>query len=52
MNYVLLSMIIEFGTPKQWKILLTNLTAWSEVFMMGHACIHLVNLLTVTRTCV
>jgi hypothetical protein len=52
-NYVPLSMMIEFGTPKRWMMLVMNFTACSEVILeIGHASIHLVNLSTTTRTCV
>jgi hypothetical protein len=50
---MLLSMMIEFGTLKQWMALVTNLTACSEViFVIGQASVHLVNLSIMTRTCV
>jgi hypothetical protein len=53
MNYVPLSVMIEFGTPKCWTMLVTHFIACLEViFVISHVSIHLVNLSIVTRTCV
>jgi hypothetical protein len=45
-------MIIELGIPKQWTMLVTNLTTCSEViFVIDQASIYLVNLSTKTNMC-
>jgi hypothetical protein len=44
-NYVSLSMIIEFGTPKWWMMSVKNFMASSDlIFAIGQASIHFVNL--------
>jgi hypothetical protein len=51
-NYVSLSVIIEFGTLKRWMMSVKNLTVSSDlIFAIGHASIHLVNLSTTTSRC-
>ena len=48
-NYVPLSMMMEFGTPKRWMMSRKNSTACSDLIVeIGRALIHFVNLSTVT----
>jgi uncharacterized membrane protein (UPF0127 family) len=48
-----LSMIIEFGTSKRWKMSVKNVMASLDlIFMIGQASIHFVNLSMVTSRCV
>ena len=48
-NYVLLSVMMEFGTPKRWTLSRKNSTAYSDLIAeIGWASIHFVNLSTVT----
>ena len=52
-NYVLLSVIMEFGTPKRWTISRKNSTACLDLITeIGRASIHFVNLSTMTSKCV
>ena len=49
MKYVSLSMIMEFGTPKQWMMSRKNSMACSDLIAeIGRASIHFVNLSMVT----
>ena len=48
-NYVPLSVMMEFGTPKRWTMLRKNSMAYSDLIVeIGQASIHLVNLSMVT----
>ena len=48
-NYVSLSMMMEFGTPKRWMMSRKNSTACSDLIVeIGRASIHFVNLSMVT----
>ena len=52
-NYVPLSMMMEFGTPKRWTMSRKNNTACSDLIIeIGRASIHFVNLSTATSKCV
>jgi hypothetical protein len=52
-NYVSLSMMIEFGTPKRWMIFVKNATACSDLMLAkGRTSIHLKNLSMATSRCV
>ena len=49
MNYVPLSVIMEFGTPNRWIISVKNSTACSAlILVMGQISLHLENLSIVT----
>jgi len=48
-DYVSLSMIIEFGTPKRWMMSRKNSMACSNLIVeIDQASVHFVNLSTVT----
>ena len=48
-NCVPLSVMMEFGTPKQWMMLRKNSMAYSDLIIeIGRASIHLVKLSMVT----
>jgi hypothetical protein len=52
-NYVPLSVMIEFGTPKRWMIFVKNATACSDLMLVkGRTLIHLENLSMATSRCV
>jgi hypothetical protein len=52
-NCVPLSVMIEFGTPKQWMMLVKNATACSDLMLFrGQTSIHLENLSIATSRCV
>ena len=49
MNYVPLSVMMEFSTPKRWVMSRKNSTACSDLIVeIGQASIHFVNLSMVT----
>jgi hypothetical protein len=51
-NWVPLSVMMEFGTPKRWMMLVKNATACSDLMVVrGQTSIHLENLLTATSRC-
>jgi hypothetical protein len=51
-NYVPLSVMMEFGTPKRWMIFVKNATACSDPMLVkGRTSIHLENLSTATSRC-
>jgi hypothetical protein len=51
-NYVPLSVMIEFGTPKRWMMLVKNATACSDLMLArGWTSIHLENLSMATSRC-
>ena len=53
MNYVALSMIMEFRTPKQWMMSRKNIMACSDLIAeIDRTSINYVNLSTVTSKCV
>jgi hypothetical protein len=48
-NYVPLTVMIEFGTPKRWMIFVKNAIACSDLMpVKGRTSIHLENLLMAT----
>jgi hypothetical protein len=52
-NYVSLSVMIEFEIPKRWMIFVKNTTACSDLMLVkGRTSIHLENLLMATSRCV
>jgi hypothetical protein len=52
-KWVPLSVIMEFGTPKRWMMLVKNATACSDLMLFrGRTSIHLENLSTATSRCV
>jgi hypothetical protein len=52
-NWVPLSVMMEFGTPKRWMMLVKNATAYSDLMLLrGRASIHLENLSIETSRCV
>jgi hypothetical protein len=52
-NYVPLSVMMEFGTPKRWMIFVKNATACSDPMLVkGRTSIHLENLSMATSRCV
>jgi hypothetical protein len=52
-NWVPLSVMMEFGIPKRWMMLVKNATACSDLTLFrGQTSIHLENLLTATSRCV
>jgi hypothetical protein len=52
-NYVPLSVMIEFGIPKRWMIFVKNATACSDLMLVkGRTSIHLENLSMATSRCV
>jgi hypothetical protein len=51
-NYVPLSVMMEFGTPKRWMMFVKNATACSDLMLVkGWTSIHLENLLMATSRC-
>jgi hypothetical protein len=51
-NYVPLSVMIEFGTPKRWMIFVKNATACSDLMLVrGRTSVHLENLSMATSRC-
>jgi hypothetical protein len=51
-NYVPLSVMMEFGTPKRWIIFVKNATACSDLMLVrGRTSIHLENLSMATSRC-
>jgi hypothetical protein len=52
-NWVPLSVMMEFGTPKRWMMLVKNATACSDLMLLrGRTSIHLKNLSIATSRCV
>jgi hypothetical protein len=52
-NRVPLSVMMEFGTPKRWMMLVKNATACSDLMLFkGRTSIHLENLSMATSRCV
>jgi hypothetical protein len=52
-NWVPLSVMMEFGTPKRWMMLVKNATACSDLMLFrGWTSIHLENLSIATSRCV
>jgi hypothetical protein len=52
-NYMLLSVMIEFRIPKRWMIFVENATACSDLMLVkGQTSIHLENLSIATSRCV
>jgi hypothetical protein len=52
MNYVPLSVMIEFEIPKWWMIFVKNATACSDLMLVkGRTSIHLENLSMATSRC-
>jgi hypothetical protein len=52
-NWVPLSVMMEFGTPKRWMMLVKNATACSDLMLFrGQTSIHLENLSIATSRCV
>ena len=50
MNYMPLSVMMEFGTPKWWMMSRKNSTACLDLIMeIGRASIHFINLSMVTN---
>jgi hypothetical protein len=48
-----LSVMMEFGIPKRWMMLVKNATACSDLMLLrGQTSIHLENLSTATSRCV
>jgi hypothetical protein len=48
-----LSVMMEFGTPKRWMMLVKNVTACSDLMLFrGQTSIHLENLSMATNRCV
>jgi hypothetical protein len=48
-----LSVMMEFGTPKRWMMLVKNATACSDLMLFrGRTSIHLENLSIATSRCV
>jgi hypothetical protein len=51
-NYVPLSVMMEFGTPKRWTMFVKNATACSDPMLVkGRTSIHLENLSMATSRC-
>jgi hypothetical protein len=51
-NCVPLSVMMEFGIPKQWMMFVKNATACSDLMLVkGRTSIHLENLLMATSRC-
>jgi hypothetical protein len=51
-NCVPLSVMIEFGTPNRWMMLVKNAIACSDLMLVkGRTSIHLENLSMATRRC-
>jgi hypothetical protein len=52
-NWVPLSVMMEFGTPNRWMMLVKNATACSDLMLLrGRTSIHLENLSMATNRCV
>ena len=52
-NYVPLSVLMEFGTPKRWMMFVKNATACLDLMLVrGRTSIHLENLSMATNRCV
>jgi hypothetical protein len=52
-NWVPLSVMMEFGTPKRWMMLVKNATACSDLMLFrGRTSIHLENSSIATNRCV
>jgi hypothetical protein len=52
-NCMPLSVMIEFGSPKRWMMLVKNATACSDLMLFrGQTSIHLENLSIATSRCV
>jgi hypothetical protein len=52
-NYVPLLVMIEFGTPNRWMMLVNNATACSDLMLFrGQTSVHLENLSIATSRCV
>jgi hypothetical protein len=52
-NWVPLLVMMEFGTPKRWMMLVKNVTACSDLMLFrGRTSIHLENLSMATSRCV
>jgi hypothetical protein len=52
-NYVPLSVMMEFGIPKRWMIFVKNATTCSDSMLVkGQTSIHLENLSMATSRCV
>jgi hypothetical protein len=52
-NWVPLSVMMEFGTPNRWMTLVKNATAYSDLMLFrGRTSIHLENLSIETSRCV
>jgi hypothetical protein len=52
-NWVPLSVMMEFGTPKRWMMLVKNATACSDLMLFrAQTSIHLENLSMATSRCV
>jgi hypothetical protein len=52
-NWVPLSVMMEFGTPKRWMMLVKNATTYSDLMLFrGRTSIHLENLSIATSRCV
>jgi hypothetical protein len=53
MNWVPLSVMVEFGTPERWMMLVKNATVCSDLMLFrGRTSIHLENLSMATSRCV
>jgi hypothetical protein len=51
-NWVPLSVMMEFGTLKRWMMLVKNATAYSDLMLVrGRTSIHLENLSMATSKC-
>jgi hypothetical protein len=51
-NYVPLSVMMEFGTPKRWMMFVKNATTCSDLMLVrGQTSIHLENLSMATSRC-
>jgi hypothetical protein len=51
-NWVPLSVMMEFGTPKRWMMLVKNATVCSNLMLVrGQTSIHLENLSMATSRC-
>jgi hypothetical protein len=51
-NYMPLSVMMEFGTPKRWMMFVKNATACSDLMLVkGWTLIHLENLSMATSRC-
>jgi hypothetical protein len=51
-NWVPLSVMMEFGTSKRWMMLVKNATAYSDLMLVrGRTSIHLENLSMATSRC-